>query len=114
MSAARDPAEDDDESPAYEVDPDVRPPMTPLAHRVAAILWPAFLMAGVIEMLVFAMVDPADLHWLGGASLDLDRKGVYTLSFFAFWGIVATAAALTQLILTEPRGGHAPRQRVFP
>ncbi len=28
-------------------------------------LWPAFLVAGVIEMLVFAMVDPKHLHWFG-------------------------------------------------
>jgi hypothetical protein len=26
------------------------------------ILWPSFLMAGVMEMAVFAMLDPQDLH----------------------------------------------------
>jgi hypothetical protein len=29
------------------------------------IMWPAFLSAGVLEMLVFAVVDPQDLHWMG-------------------------------------------------
>ena len=45
------------------------------------ILWPAFLMAGVMEILVFAMIDPQDVHLLN-QPLDLPRQGVYTLSFF--------------------------------
>lgn len=66
--------------------------------RAMAILWPAFLMAGVLEALVFAMVDPDGLHWFGGAPVELSRNAVYTLAFFAFWGVVATASALTQLL----------------
>ena len=31
------------------------------------ISWPAFLVAGLLEMLVFAMVDPQDLHPFGYA-----------------------------------------------
>ena len=34
--------------------------------RALCILWPAFVMAGVLEMLVFALVDPAGLRWMGG------------------------------------------------
>ena len=30
------------------------------------ILWPAFVAAGVLELLVFAHVDPADVRWFGG------------------------------------------------
>ena len=56
-----------DESPVYEINPEVTPPVAPSVMRVSAILWPAFLMAGVIEMLVFAMVDPGDLHWIARA-----------------------------------------------
>ena len=29
------------------------------------IAWPAFLVAAVLEMVVFAVVDPSDLHWFG-------------------------------------------------
>ena len=36
-----------------------------LQQRLMWIIWPAFLMAGVLEMLVFAMVDPQDLQWFG-------------------------------------------------
>ncbi|MEK8050695.1 hypothetical protein AACH10_10625 [Ideonella sp. DXS22W] len=66
--------------------------------RALAILWPAFLMAGVLEMLVFAVVDPATLHWFGGAPVEIAPAGVYTLAFFVFWGVIATAGALTQLL----------------
>lgn len=61
------------------------------------IAWPAFLMAGVLEMLVFAVVDPASLHWFG-QPLKLSREGMYTLAFFIFWGIIMTSSALTTLL----------------
>lgn len=50
-------------------------------QRLMWIAWPAFLMAGVLEMLVFALVDPHDLHWFG-QPVPLSREGVYTLAFF--------------------------------
>jgi hypothetical protein len=56
--------------------------------------WPSFLMAGVLEMLVFAVVDPSELHWRGGV-LDWSRPAVYTLSFFLFWAVIAVSSALS-------------------
>jgi hypothetical protein len=85
------------------------PPLSGFGQRVVAIIWPAFLMAGVIEMLVFAFADPDDLHWLGGSPVTISRSAVYTLAFFAFWIIVSTAGALTQLLLQEP--GEVNHQR---
>ena len=68
--------------------------------RVALqILWPAFLMAGVLEVLVFALVDPRDLHWLGGAPIEASRQAIYTLAFLAFWAVIAAAGAITALLL---------------
>lgn len=98
------PAGTDDEIVRFEAgEPaEVLPPMSPPARRWAAILWPAFLMAGVLEMLVFSLVDPSELRWLGGASIKIDRTAVYTIAFFAFWIVVALGSALTQLILIEP------------
>jgi len=71
------------------------------ARRWMWIAWPAFLVAGVLEMLVFALVDPADLHWFGHP-LALSREGVYTLAFFAFWGLVMASSALTTLLSLSP------------
>jgi hypothetical protein len=69
-----------------------------MKQRILQILWPAFLMAGVLEMLVFAVVDPGDLHWFGAQPVDLSPRAIYTLSFLIFWGVIATAGALTQLL----------------
>ena len=65
------------------------------------IAWPAFLLAGVIEMLVFAMVDPQNLHWFG-QPLALSREAVYTLAFFVFWILTMTSSALTTLLSMSP------------
>ncbi|WP_382325631.1 hypothetical protein ACFJGX_15760 [Hydrogenophaga sp. UC242_50] len=62
------------------------------------IAWPAFLLAAVLEMLVFAMVDPGDLHWFG-QPLDWSRQAVYTVAFFVFWGVTAVSSALTALLV---------------
>lgn len=70
--------------------------------RVMAILWPSFIMAGVLETLVFALVDPGSLHWFGGEQLPLSASAVYTLAFFVFWGVIAMAGALTRLLEGEP------------
>jgi uncharacterized membrane protein YcfT len=72
-----------------------------LKQRLMWIVWPAFILAGVLEVLVFGMVDPHDLHWFG-LSLDLSRQAVYTLGFFAFWLITATSSALTVLLAMSP------------
>jgi hypothetical protein len=71
------------------------------AQRMMWIAWPAFLVAGVLEMLVFAMVDPADLHWFG-QPLDMSRQAIYTLGFFAFWLMTMASSALTTLLSMSP------------
>jgi hypothetical protein len=85
--------------------------ITGFGHRVLAILWPAFMMACVLEMLVFAWVDPEDLHWMGGAPIELSRSAVHTLAFLAFWLIISTAGALTQLLLADPGDVNKVRER---
>lgn len=76
-------------------------------RKLMWIAWPAFLVAGLLEMLVFAMVDPQDLHWFG-QPVELSRQGIYTLAFFAFWGVTMLASALTVLLAlpsVEPEQG---------
>jgi hypothetical protein len=61
------------------------------------VAWPAFLSACLLELVVFAMLDPQDLHWFG-QPLALSREGVYTVSFFAFWTISTVSNGLTWLL----------------
>lgn len=70
-------------------------------QKLMWIAWPAFLVAGLLEMLVFAMVDPQDLHWFG-RPLELSRQGIYTLAFFVFWGVTMLSSALTTLLAMSP------------
>jgi hypothetical protein len=64
--------------------------------------WPAFISACLLEMLVFAMVDPSDLQW-AGQPLTLSRMGVYSAAFFLFWGASAVGCALTALLARTQR-----------
>ena len=63
------------------------------------IVWPAFLSACVLELLVFALIDPHELHW-AGQPLALSRAGVYTVAFFAFWALCMVSSGLTALLGT--------------
>ncbi|MBA4211562.1 MAG: hypothetical protein C0449_00625 [Polaromonas sp.] len=69
--------------------------------RLMGIAWPAFLVAALLEMVVFALVDPSDLHW-SGSPLALSREAVYTLAFFVFWGLTMASSALTTLLSLPP------------
>ncbi|WP_428294428.1 hypothetical protein [Hydrogenophaga sp.] len=74
------------------------------------IAWPAFIAAAVLEMLVFAMVDPRDLHWFGHP-LEASRQMVYTVAFFAFWAVTTASSALTALLIGTPSPSEELRRR---
>ena len=69
--------------------------------KLMRVAWPAFLAACVLELVVFAMVDPNDLHW-AGRPVSLSRQSIYTLSFFVFWAISIGSNALTSLLTMTP------------
>jgi hypothetical protein len=71
------------------------------ARQALVILWPAFLMAGVLEIFVFALVDPANMTWFGAEPLGLPAQAVYTVAFFLFWGVIATSSAITQWLAAD-------------
>ena len=62
------------------------------------VLWPAFVMAGVLEMLVFSVVDPASLTGSSGAALMWSDSAVYSIAFLVFWLVIATSTAVTLLL----------------
>jgi hypothetical protein len=72
-----------------------------LAQRILWVLWPSFLVAAVAELLVFAVIDPADLH-VFGVPVDAGRMSIYTIGFFVFWAIGAASAALTTFLGRSP------------
>ena len=64
------------------------------------IAWPAFLVAGLQVMVVFAMIDPQDMHWFFSHA-PLSRQAAYTMAFFVFWIFAMLSSALT-LMLARP------------
>jgi hypothetical protein len=69
--------------------------------RMIWIAWPAFLAACVLELLVFAFVDPLELQSSGQAP-GWSRQAAYTAAFFAFWLVTSGACALTMLLRIAP------------
>jgi len=77
-----------------------------LAQRLMWIIWPAFLVAGVIELVVFGMFDPDDMQWFG-RQMPLSRQGVYTVSFFVFWALTNVSSSQTLLLANSLNGTEA-------
>lgn len=75
-------------------------------RHLLLVLWPSFVIAGLIAMLVFSAAHPEDMKGLGGLLTGMSATGVYTLAFFAFWIISAVGSALT-LILAVPSQDEA-------
>ena len=70
----------------------------PFRERALLILWPAFAMAGVLEALVFVVVDPHGLHGFGADALGWSASAVYSMTFLTFWSVIATSGAITCLL----------------
>ena len=72
-----------------------------LTQRILWVLWPSFLVAAAAELLVFAVIDPADVH-VFGVPVDAGRMPIYTIGFLFFWVLGAAAAALTVFLQRSP------------
>lgn len=86
---------------ATAMDATEQPP--PWSQRLMAIAWPGFLVACLLEVLVFALVDPQDVRWLGQQLLS-SREAVYTWTFFVFWLMAMLSSALTYLLSARLSG----------
>jgi len=62
------------------------------------VLWPAFLTAGVLDAMVFAVLDPRELRWFGGAPIGWTPVAVHSVTFLIFWAAIAAAAGMTALL----------------
>lgn len=70
-----------------------------LGRRLVWILWPAFVVGGVAEVVFFTLFDPMELPFsglaLGESTLGEHRMMVYSIGFFIFWGFAAASSAFT-------------------
>jgi hypothetical protein len=63
------------------------------------VLWPAFFTAGVLDAMVFAVLDPRDLRWFGGTHFGWTPVAVHSVTFLIFWAAITAATATTALLL---------------
>ena len=69
-----------------------------MQQRILRILWPAFLMAGALEAMVFVVVDPHEMRWYGGPLLGWAPLAIYSVTFMIFWAVIATSGAITAFL----------------
>jgi len=74
--------------------------------RVMQVVWPAFLTAGMAELVFFAIFDPFELHFFG-SPLDWTREAIYALGFFGFWGLGVASSALTLFLARTAAPGES-------
>lgn len=74
--------------------------------RIAmAVLWPAFLVAGLADGLVFSLFDPRDAL---PPDCTLTPLAAYTIGFFFFWVMGALASMLTWYLAMVPDEHQPP------
>ncbi len=71
------------------------------ALHAAQILWPAFLAAAVMEMVVFSWVDPSTLRW---GNWQPDSQTAYSLSFLTFWVLITVASLISHWMMKPVSG----------
>lgn len=75
-------------------------PVTRRSRRLMAALWPSFLMAAVLEGLVFSLLDP-ELLDARLSHAGLSALAVYSLAFLVFWAVTALASGLSLLLAED-------------
>jgi hypothetical protein len=81
------------------------------AREWLAILWPAFVAACMLQIVVFAGFDPHDLS-LFGLGLEIERDAVYSIAFFAFWAITTATGWVTWSLFRSSEEINRYRRRV--
>ncbi len=79
----------------------------PLIQRVIAVLWPAFIMAGIATIIFTSAFDPSVIF----VEHDISRLGFYTITFFVFWIFGISTAAATCYFLKPCEAMNKARER---
>lgn len=77
-----------------------------MMKRLMWVLWPSFLVAIVMDGVVFSSFDPLEIAYSGEPVFD-DRMAAYTIGFFVFWAFAAGSSALTCYLQSTLRSDGA-------
>lgn len=64
------------------------------------VLWPAFIAAGIAEVVFFTVIDPQQLYLLGQPMV-LPAMATYSIGFLMFWLICAGSSLMTYFMLPQ-------------
>jgi len=70
----------------------------PTIQRIASILWPSFITAGIANSFFFTFFEPADLLYAGGYP-SMSNMAVYSIGFFVFWLVTMSSCFMTSYFL---------------
>lgn len=68
-----------------------------MKRMAMVILWPSFIVAAGGVVVMFSLMDPVDMRYIG--PLELGRKMGYTLGFLLMWGFAACSSVLTWFLM---------------
>ena len=68
--------------------------------HVIWILWPAFVAAGIAEIVFFTAIDPKQL-FLFGQPVALHDIATYSIGFLLFWAICAGSTLMSWFLLPQ-------------
>lgn len=74
---------------------------------LAQVMWPAFLVAGILEMVVFSLVDPSMVHF---GDWHPDSTAAYSLMFMVFWLAISLSAFISHWLMS----GTTQQERQLP
>jgi hypothetical protein len=64
------------------------------------VLWPAFIAAGIAEIVFFTLIDPQQL-FLFGQPIALSAIATYSFGFLMFWLICTGSSLMTWFMLPQ-------------
>jgi len=64
------------------------------------ILWPAFIAAGIAEVVFFTVIDPKQLYLLG-QPIEMSAMTTYSIGFFLFWLLCIGSSLMTYFMLPQ-------------
>jgi hypothetical protein len=58
------------------------------------VIWPSFLCACVLEMIIFAFINPTELA-IAHEPINWSARAIYSVSFFVLWAGTFASSAIT-------------------
>lgn len=70
-------------------------------NKIFTVVWPAFMIAVVTELLFVLVIDPQELY-LFGQTVKLSNLATYSIGVIGFWLIAAASSLGTWYLMRSP------------